>query len=160
MLATFSAYTVVLFVHITAVVIAFGATFAYPLLDAYARRTGIADLVALHRFQIFLSRRLITPAMTVVLLAGLYLASQKPWKFSDPWIGAGIAIIVVIFGIVGAVLSPAERKMLEIAQRGERAGGGLGAEYDGVARRYAQLGSLVSLLVVVAIFVMVTKPGA
>lgn len=50
--------------------------------------------------------------------------------------------------------------MLAIVQRGEQPGGGLGAEYDAVARRYAIFGGLAALLVVVATFVMVIKPGS
>ena len=136
-----SFYDAVLFVHILAVVVAFGVTFTYGLLDACARRAGIVDMVALHRFQVFLSRRLITPAMVVVLVAGLYLTFDGPYELGDPWIGATLTILIVIFGLVGAVLAPAERRMLAIAQRGAQAGGGLGDEYAAVARRYAAAGS-------------------
>ena len=107
-----SLYDAVLFVHILAVVVAFGVTFTYGLLDACARRAGIVDMVALHRFQVFLSRRLITPAMVVVLVAGLYLTFDGPYELGDPWIGATLTILIVIFGLVGAVLTPAERRML------------------------------------------------
>jgi len=133
-----SLYDAVLFVHILAVVVAFGVTFTYGLLDACARRAGIADMVALHRFQVFLSRLLLTPAMVVVLVAGLYLTFDGPYELGDPWIGATLTILIVIFGFVGAVLTPAERRMLAIAQRGAQAGG-LGDEY---ARRRAQVRGL------------------
>ena len=116
-----SLYDAVLFVHILAVVVAFGVTFTYGLLDACSRRAGIADMVALHRFQVFLSRLLLTPAMVVVLVAGLYLTFDGPYELGDPWIGATLTILIVIFGFVGAVLTPAERRMLAIAQRGAQA---------------------------------------
>ena len=73
-----SLYDAVLFVHILAVVVAFGVTFTYGLLDACARRAGIADMVALHRFQVFLSRLLLTPAMVVVLVAASIAPSTAP----------------------------------------------------------------------------------
>jgi len=160
MVHAISLYDTVLFVHILAVVVAFGVTFTYGLLDACARRAGIPDTVALHRFQVFLSRRLITPAMVVVLVAGLCLTFDGPYEPGDPWLGATLTILIVSVGLVGAVLTTAERRMLAIAQRGAQAGGGLDDEYAAVARRYAACGGLVSLLVVVAIFLMTVKPGA
>ncbi|MDX6719473.1 MAG: hypothetical protein QOJ63_1727 [Solirubrobacteraceae bacterium] len=152
-------YDVVLFVHILAVVLAFGVTFAYPLLDAHVRRTNRGDLVALHRFQVFLTSRLITPAMVVVLVAGLYLATDR-WSLGDPWIGATFAILIVLFGLVGAVLTPTERRLVELAERDAAAGGEPSADYEREARRYALVGSVSALLVVVAVFLMTVKPGA
>ena len=43
MVHAISLYDTVLFVHILAVVVAFGVTFTYGLLDACARRAGIPD---------------------------------------------------------------------------------------------------------------------
>ncbi len=145
-------YDVVVFVHVLAVVVAFGVTFAYPVMFAVAGRAG-TDLVALHRFEVALTRRLITPAMVVVLLAGIYLTVDR-WDFSEPWISAALAIIIVIFGLVGGVLAPSERRALELAERDPG-----GDEYAREARKLGIVGSLATLLVVVAIFVMVTKPG-
>jgi uncharacterized membrane protein len=93
-------YDVVLFVHVLAVVLAFGVVFTYPMLDAYIRRASPGDLVVLHRFQVFLTRRLITPSMVVVLAAGLYLALDR-YSLGDPWISATFTILIVLFGLVG-----------------------------------------------------------
>lgn len=149
-----TAYDVVLSVHILAVVVAFGVTFTYPFLDAIARRNA-TELVALHRFQVFLTRRLITPAMVVVLLAGLYLTIDR-WDFGEPWISAAFAILIVLFGLVGAVLAPTERRLLALAERDAGAPSG---DYVRERRKLAAAGTLASLLVVVAIFVMTAKPG-
>lgn len=153
-------YDVVLFVHVLAVVLAFGVMFAYPLLDAHVRRTNPGDLVALHRFQVFLTSRLITPAMVVVLTAGLYLVIDGPYGFGDPWISATLTILIVVFGLSGAVLTPSERRLVELAQRDARSGGGPSADYERQARIYAIVGGLVGLLIVVAVFLMTVKPGA
>ena len=45
-------YDIVLFVHVLALVLAFGVVFTYPLLDAHMRKTNTGDLVALHRMQV------------------------------------------------------------------------------------------------------------
>ena len=151
-------YDVVLTIHILAVVTAFGVPFAYPLLDAYVRRANAGDLVVLHRFQVLLTRRLITPGMVVVLAAGLYLALDR-WSLDEPWIGATFAILIVLFGLVGAGLAPLERRCLQLAERDLREVGGQSAEYERAARRLAMFGALAGVLIVAAIFLMTTKPG-
>jgi len=153
-------YDVVLTVHILAVVVAFGVVFAYPVLDAWFRRAVPGDLAALHDLHLTLGQRVISPAMIVVLLAGLYLASQDPWSFADPWIGATFAILFVLFGLMGGVLTPADRRLVQLAGRDANAGGGPSADYMRERKRADLFGSLALSLVVVAIFLMVAKPGA
>ena len=147
-------YDVVLTVHILAVVIAFGVMFAYPIMDAHVRRAGPADVAALHRLQVALGTRVIVPAMTVVLLAGLYLTFDR-WSFDEPWIGATFAILFVLFGLGGAVFAPTDARLAELAERGETES----AEYAASARKVRLCGLLSLVLVVVAIFLMVAKPG-
>ena len=144
-------YDVVLTVHILAVVVAFGVVFAYPVLDAQIRRAGPGDLPALHRLHLALAQRVITPAMVVVLLAGLYLALDR-YDLGDAWISATLTILVVLFGLVGAVLTPTDRRLAELAERGP------GDDYAREARKAAIVGSLALVLVVVAIFLMTAKP--
>lgn len=151
-------FDIVLTVHILAVVLAFGVVFAYPLIDAQIMRAKVVDLAALHRLHVLLARRLITPAMTVVLLAGLYLALDR-YSLGDPWISATFAILIVLFGLTGAVLTPTDVRLAEIADRDAAAGGARSAEYEREARKAALFGSLALLLVVVAIFLMTAKPG-
>jgi uncharacterized membrane protein len=152
-----SFYDVVLTVHILAVVIAFGVVFAYPVIDAQVRRASPGDLAALHRLHVVIARRVVTPAMTVVLVAGLYLATRDPWSLGDPWISATFAILLVLFGLTGAVLVPTDQRLAELA---ERDGGAPSADYEREARKASLFGAMALLLVVVAIFLMVAKPGA
>lgn len=154
-----SFYDIVLTVHILAVVVAFGVVFSYPVIDAYFRRAAPGSLAALHAVHLQLVRRVITPAMTVVLLAGLYLATDR-WSLGDPWISATFAILFVLFGLTGAVLTPADRRLAELAERDASTGGGPSADYERERRRADLFRSLTLLLVVVAIFLMTAKPGA
>jgi uncharacterized membrane protein len=151
-------YDVVLTIHILAVVIAFGVVFAYPVLDAQIRRAGPGDLPALHRLHLALGRSVISPAMIVVLIAGLYLALDR-WSLGDPWISAPFAILIVLFALTGAVLTPTDRRLAELAERDLKAGGGPSEDYRREEKKAAAFGSLALLLVVVAIFLMVAKPG-
>ena len=159
MLIAIGLYDFVLTIHILAVVVAFGVVFAYPLLDAQIRRAGPGDVAALHRLHLALAQKLITPAMVVVLLAGLYLALDR-WSLGDGWIGATFAILIVLFGLVGAVLTPTDRRLAELAERDAAAGGAPSEEYLRASRTAALVGSLALALVVVAIFLMSARPGA
>jgi uncharacterized membrane protein len=152
-------YDIVLTLHILAVVLAFGVTFAYPLLDAYVRKSNPGDLVTLHRFQVVLGQRLIQPAMVVVLLAGLYLALDR-YDLGKPWISTAFAILIVLFGLAGGVFTPVEKKLVVLAERDRQSGSGPSPEYEAQARRLSIFGSIWLLLVIAAIFVMTVKPGA
>lgn len=153
-------YDAVLTVHILAVVVAFGVVFSYPVLDAGFRRAVPGNLAALHQLHLVLGRRVISPAMVVVLLAGVYLALQDPWSLGDPWISATLAILFVLFGLTGGVLTPADRRLAQLAQRDASSGSAPSAEYERERRRTDAFGGLALLLVIVAIFLMVAKPGA
>ena len=152
-------YDVVLTIHILAVVVAFGVVFAYPVIDTFARTSMPANLAALHRLHIVLARSVVTPAMVVVLLAGLYLTIDR-WSLGDPWISATFAILLVLFGLTGGFLIPADKRLVELAERDAAGGAGPSAEYDAARRKADAVGSLALLLVIAAIFLMVAKPGA
>ena len=154
-MTAFTFYDVVLSIHILAVVIAFGVVFSYPLLDATLKRAGV-ELAAVHRMHVTLATRLIQPAMTIVLLAGLYLALDR-FSLGDAWISATFAILIVLFALMGAVLIPTDKRLAELAPRG---GAAPSAEYEAASRQAALFGSIALLLVVVAVFVMTLKPGA
>jgi uncharacterized membrane protein len=152
-------YDIVLAVHILAVVIAFGVVFAYPVIDVQIKRSKLVELAALHRLHLVLASRVVTPAMVVVLVAGMFLALDR-WSLGDPWIGATFAILLILFGLVGGVLTPADKRLAELAERDASTGGGPSADYLAQSRKADVFGSVALLLVVVAIVLMTVKPGA
>lgn len=162
-LAEVSLYNVVLFVHIAAAILAFGVTFAYPLLFSVARRGDERSLPFLHRGQGAVGRLLITPATAIVLLAGVYLALEGPYDFGEPFVGIGIAIILVLLALGGLFFARQERRLAELAERDVAAAHDgpvtLSDEYERSFRLVKRVGTSSSLLVLVAVFVMVTKPG-
>ena len=56
--------------------------------------------------------------------------------------------------------APADKKLAQLAERDASSSAGPSAEYDAARRRADAIGGLALLLVVVAIFLMVAKPGA
>jgi len=155
-------YDVVVWVHVTAIIAAFGVTFAYPLLAASFSRNPRA-LPMLHEAQDMIGKRLITPAATVALLAGAYLATDRElWE--EVWVTVPLVILITLLGVGGAFFSPNERRAAQLAARDIAAAGDgeirLSAEYQAVAGRVAKVGALANLLIVVALYFMIAKPFA
>jgi uncharacterized membrane protein len=163
-LAEISFYNVVLFVHIAAVVLAFGVTFSFPLVMTYARRSDERHMAFYHRIQALIGSRLIGPLGTLVLLAGLYLAIEGPYDFGDPWIGITLLLLIIIMGIGGGFLGPRESRLGELADRDLAASPSDGAvrfseDYERGFRQVRTVTLMLNALILIAIFLMVTKPG-
>ncbi|HEU0250082.1 MAG TPA: hypothetical protein VFR48_05090 [Solirubrobacteraceae bacterium] len=161
MIVAVSFYDVVLAVHIAAVVFAFGATFAYPVLLATITKADSRALPALYRAMHAISTRVIMPGLTLVLICGIYMASDaKLWSaFFVQW---GLGVVVVIGAIEGMYLSPNEKRLCEIADR-DLAASGDGAfqpstEHDALVKRIGGVGALMDTLVLLTILFMAIKP--
>jgi uncharacterized membrane protein len=152
-------YSVVLSVHIMAVVVAFGFAFAFPAFMPWARRAHPEAMPVVHELSGRLGRFVMTPAMVVVLAAGIYLASDAD-VWSETWVSVPLLILIVIGGLGGMVFGPSDRKLAELARRDLAAGGELSDEYDALFRRVAFFGFVTMALVLIAIFFMAAKPGA
>ncbi|MFI4991768.1 MAG: DUF2269 family protein [Solirubrobacterales bacterium] len=154
-------YDVVLAVHIMAVVVAFGVTFAYPIIFTVGARSDPRSLPVLHRISYTVERMLVNPGLALVLIAGIYLAS-KGHHWSEFFVQWGLGAVVVIGGVVGVVMIPASKRAQELAERDIAASGEgpieMSVEYQAVVRRLSTVGSLLSLLVLVTILFMAIKP--
>ncbi len=154
---------VVLAVHIMAVIVAFGATFAYPIMFSVAARKDPRSLPVLHRIEYSIERRLVNPGLLIVLVAGIYLAS-KLHSWSAFYVQWGLAAVVVIGAAVGSFMIPTAKRAEALAERDVAAGGqdaiSLSEEYRALTRRLATVGSLLSLLVLVTVYFMATHTGA
>ena len=152
-------FEVVLAVHIMAVIVAFGVTFAYPIMFSVGARADPRSLPMLHRIEYSIERRLINPGLLVVLLAGIYLAS-KLHVWSTFYVQWGLAAVVVIGAVLGAVMIPTAKRAEALAARDLAAGGedavSFSDEYRALTRRLATVGSLISLLVLLTVYFMAT----
>jgi Predicted integral membrane protein (DUF2269) len=157
-----SAYEIVLAVHVMAVVVAFGVTFAYPIMFAVTARHGARSLPLVHRIEYTIERFLINPGLLLVLAAGIFLASDGH-HWSEFFVQWGLGAVIVIGAVLGAVMIPTAKRAEQVAERDIAAaahGGDLemSAEYQALARRLATVGSLLSVLVLITILFMATKP--
>jgi hypothetical protein len=156
-----SLYDVILAVHIMAVVIAFGVTFAYPIMFAVGARRDPRSLPVLHRVEYTIERVLINGGLVLVLGAGIFLASDGH-HWSEFFVQWGLGAVVVIGALVGAVMIPTAKRAETIAERDIAAAGDgpieMGEEYRALVRRLSTVGSLLSLLVLVTILFMTIQP--
>jgi hypothetical protein len=152
-------YDVSVWLHVSAVVVGFGATFAESVTFPVAMKMDVRHLPFVHRLGIVINQRLATPALALIIITGIYQTADR-WEFSQFWISATFLIALILGGINGAYLIPGERRLLsqietELAETGEPS-----ADYLRKARQMGMVGALAGLLVLLAIFFMVTKLGA
>jgi Predicted integral membrane protein (DUF2269) len=158
-----SLFEVVLAIHIMAVVVTFGVTFAYPIMFAVAARHDPRGLPLLHRVEYTVERTLINPGLLVVVLAGVYLASKGHF-WSDFFVQWGLAAAIVIGALTGAVMIPTSKRAEEVAARDLAAADGgevePSEEYRALVRRLSIVGTLLSVLVLITILFMALHTGA
>jgi uncharacterized membrane protein len=156
-LANITGYSVGVFIHILAVVLAFGPTFAYGLIFSLLPkhpRSAPAFFEAIRKIDNYL----VNPGMVVVLLAGIYLMADGPWDGSESWITVGFLAIIVLFGLQHAFFRPQGRKAQELAERDLKNGDTFSTEFEEISRRLGTVGPIAGLIVVVTIFFMTVKP--
>ena len=159
MVADVTAYNVGLFIHVLAVVLAFGPTFGYGIFIGFAETRAPNAVPAVLKAVNLTNRYLVTLAMVVVLAAGFYLLAEGDISASESWVQVGFVAIAILFGLVGGFFVPRTRKAIELAERDLTAGGGeLSHEYRKVSAQMARVGQLAGLIVAVTIFFMVVKP--
>src|SRR3954447_23672564 len=161
-LAVVNAYNISLWLHITAVMVGFGATFALAIATPVALKLDPRHLSYVHQLSIAINRYFATPALVIVLLTGFYQISEGNWDF-DFWIVATLVIVVVLGGLIGAAFLPYSKKLKALAERDQAASGGgefsPSDEYNQLAKAEAIVGPLAGLLLIIAVFLMVTKLG-
>jgi Predicted integral membrane protein (DUF2269) len=158
MTATITGFGIGLFVHVLAVVLAFGPTFGYGIFIGVAQQNAPRSVPAVLRGIQQTDRFLVQPGLIVVLLAGIYLLSDGHISASETFVGVGFVAIVVLFGMAHGFFRPNTAKALELAERDLAAGEALSAEFEAVSRKLATGGKIAGAIVAVTIFFMTVQP--
>jgi uncharacterized membrane protein len=157
-----TSYDLSVFLHVTAVVVGFGATFAESVTFPVAMMMDKRHLPYVHRLQRAINQWLTTPALVVILATGFYQVSDRDWELGDFWLSGTLTIVIVLGAILGGYFIPEDRKLEAMVERDIAASGEgevkLSDEYMRRSRREGIVGGLTGLLIVVAIYLMVTKP--
>jgi hypothetical protein len=152
-------YKILLFLHILAVVLAFGPTFGYGFFFSVAPQYPKATPGLLAGVQ-KVDKYLVNPGMIVLLLAGigLLIASDGVWDGSDAFVAVGFIAMIALFALQHRYLQPQTRKAKELAERDLESGDTLSPEFEALGKQIGQVGTVAGLIIVVTIFFMAYKP--
>jgi hypothetical protein len=155
-------YNVVVWLHISSVVIAFGPTFAFGIYFAVTSAKYPRAIPAVIESTIKVNRSLVTIGGVLILITGFYLAG-KAWEFSDFFIVWGIVAIIALMGLVHGFFIPNDTKALDAANRDIDAAGPTGEvkfsrEFMNLSGASARMGPIAGLIIILTIYVMAAKP--
>ena len=157
-------YDLSVWIHITAAVVGLGATFGEALFFPVAMSMDPRHLPYVHRIQLTINRYLASPGLVLVIATGIYQVVDRDWDLGSFWISASFMIVIIIGGLLGGYFIPTDKK-LEAMVTDEIASAGDGPfepseQYMARSRTEGLVGTATGLLVVIAIYLMVVKPGA
>ena len=155
-------YDVVVWLHVSSVVVAFGPTFAFGIYLALAARKYPRAMPAVLESTITISRSMVTIGGVLILLTCVYLAADR-WDFSEFFIGWGILAILVLLGLAHGFFIPHDSRALRAAKHDIDAAGPtgevqFGEDFQRETGLSARMGPVAGLIVIVTIYVMVAKP--
>ena len=162
-IAKIDAYSISLFLHIAAVVIGLGSTYALALTFPIAQKLDDRHLPYVHALGVAVARYLATPALVVILVTGMYQVADDPGDtigFGDAWVSASFLILIILGGMLGGYFIPTDRRLGAMVERELQSGGQPSDEYTRGAKQSGVVGVIAGVLVLIAIFLMTTKPGA
>jgi hypothetical protein len=155
-------YDVVVWLHVSSVVVAFGPTFAFGIYLALAGRKYPRAMPAIIEATTIVNRSLVTIGGALILITGIYLTADA-WEFSDFFVGWGILAILVLLGLVHGFFIPNDTRARRAAERDIEAAGPTGEvrfseEFNRTSGASARVGPIAGLIVILTIYVMVAKP--
>jgi predicted integral membrane protein DUF2269 len=160
MLAVFTLYSISLWLHISAAIVGLGATFALAVGFPLALKLDAKYLPFVHHLSLNVNRKLASPALAVLIITGFYQAIDAD-SLDQPWVGGTILIAIILGGLQGSYFVPTDKKLAAMAEKELAAGATtLSDDYQRRAQREGGIGALAGFLIIVAVFLMVTKPGA
>lgn len=156
-------YEIALWLHITAVVVGLGATFAMAVLTPVATGMDPVHLPYVHRVQITINKYLASPGLLLIIVTGIYMVADGNWDFGSFWISAAFLVVIVLGGVTGGYFIPTDRKLEQMAVADIGASGGgpvtLSEEYLAKSKQAGIAGFGAGLLIVIVLYLMVMKPG-
>lgn len=158
MIGTITSYGIGTFIHVFAVIVAFGPTYAYPFMGAIAAKTDPKAIPTIHRIIAAIDRYLLMPGIVVLTLAGFYLVGKGKIELSETYVTAGIAGILIVGAMQGMLFSKWNREALALAENDLETGDTLGPEYVAMTKKIAAAGQFTGLLIAAVVFFMVVKP--
>lgn len=152
-------YYILLFVHLTGIVLLLGNITVTAVWKVFANRTDDPRIIAF-------GQRLVTgtdfgltiPGIALTMIGGYGCAIVMGYPlFEDLWLIAS-QILFVIAGLIWlGILVPIQIRQAKLA-RGFANGGTISAEYRALSRRWITWGLISTVPLVIVLWLMVTKP--
>ena len=164
--ATITFPGIVLGLHILGAVIGFGATFAFPFLFAASARRDPTVLPWLLRARQRVGRYLVNPGLALVVVCGIYLATDLH-QWSQFYVGWGIVAAILIGALEGGVIIPRTARLAARAEQdlaatavpagGQRTSATWSSDFLGGYRTVSAAGVVTQLIVIVTVLIMATQ---
>lgn len=151
--ASMGAYAVLKFFHVLLAIVAVGTNMTYGVWIRRAARDPRVLPFALRGIKA-LDDRLANPAYALLLLTGLAMLRWSQYTWATPWVLTalvlyGVAVVLALFGY-----TPTLRRQIEALEAR-----GVGSmEYRALAGRAQLVGVVLAVLMLLIVFLMVTKP--
>ncbi len=162
------ALAVFLFLHVMGAIAVFGPTFAFPIIASHAQKSPQNGHFAAVVSE-FIERRLVIPGAVVQGITGIGLILVIGIDLTSPsyrWLIAGIILYAIAVTYAIAVQAPAAERMVHLTAGGPPPGpppagapSGPPPEIAATGRKLARGGQFLSVLIVLIVLLMVTKPG-
>jgi uncharacterized membrane protein len=146
-------YMAIKFLHVLLAIVAIGFNATYGIWLARAARESEHELFALRGIKT-LDDRFANPAYALLLVTGLGMVVVGHLDLSMFWLAAALILYAVLVLLGLGVYTPTLRRQI----RALEGPGPASAEYRTFARRCSVVGGLLAAVVIVIVFLMVTKP--
>jgi uncharacterized membrane protein len=148
-------YQLTKFIHVLLAITAVGFNASYGIWLARAAKAPQATQSHILRTIKFIDDRIANPAYGLLLVTGFFMVWSSGIPFSRLWIAAAIGLYVVLLFVGFGVYTPTLRDQIRVL---ESEGSG-SEEYQRLASRGRTVGIVLGIIVVVIVFLMVTKPA-
>ncbi len=150
------------FLHVLGAIAAFGPGFAAMIVGPMVgKEPQHANFYA--RTQVAANKRLVTPIALSMAVTGILILLTVPGGYSGfigsrLWLPVGIVLYIIAIGFAFAWQAPNGQKLVELTSTPPAPGSPPNPEIPATAGKVRMGGMVLGLLVVVIVFLMVTKP--
>ncbi|HET7481373.1 MAG TPA: DUF2269 family protein [Actinomycetota bacterium] len=150
--------TLLLLLHIAGAIIGFGPAFSFAILGPLAGKLGGPQALGILKGMAKIEKTLIVPMIVIQPLTGTFLIFKEGLNhgfFEHYWLWLSILVFAAAVAIALIIQNPAVEQLVELAEEGK---GGT-PEFGATAKRTQTFGPVLTILLVIIIVLMVTKPG-
>jgi hypothetical protein len=158
-------YNLSVLLHIVCVIVAYGALTIDWLSVSHQQRFHGAEAYAVAQVRYTTTIKVATRFLYGVPVFGVFavLLSKGDISLAEAWISAALGVWIVTIAVLHGMVVPARRQMLlllgELAGRSDDAMSRLTSRLGTATQKAARGQALISLLTVVALVLMIWKPG-